>query len=93
MKIQFNKCDLNENIYKKFTYHSNNTITKSKYSIYITTDSISYLNDIKNLLGESEVAFGNYNTEVLSKNSKLYGISRYQMKAIEKGGKIYQITF
>ncbi len=67
-------------------------IIKSKNSIFITTDSISYLNDIKNIYLDNKNYLGKINMKILSNKDKYYGISRYQRKAIEKGGKIYQIT-
>lgn len=68
-------------------------IVKSKKSIYITTDSKTYLEDVVNLLRVRKNTLINYEFSILSKNHKLYGISRYQRKAIEKGGKIYLLTF
>ena len=64
-------------------------IIKTKNSIYITTDSESYLNDTKYLLDKHKSSLGDYRISVLSKNDQLFGISRYQRKAIEKGRKIY----
>lgn len=66
-----------------------NRIMKTKNSIYITTDSESYLNDTKYLLDKHKSSLGDYRISVLSKNDQLFGISRYQRKAIEKGRKIY----
>ena len=68
-------------------------LIKSKNQIYITTDSESYLQDMVSLLSEYEDSIGEYNVRVLSKNDEFYGISKYQRKAIEKGGRIYQLTF
>ena len=67
-------------------------IIKSENSIYITTDSRSYLNDIKDIFSENKDCLSTYDVKILSKNDKLYGISRYQRKAIEKGRNIYQLT-
>ena len=67
-------------------------IIKSKNSIYITTDSELYLQDMKNMINQNKDFFENYNISILSKNDELYGISRYQRKAIEKGRKIYLLT-
>ncbi len=68
-------------------------LIKSKNSIYITTDSESYFNDMNNLIIENRDSLGSHNVKILSENDELYGISRYQRKAIEKGEKIYQLTF
>ena len=67
-------------------------IIKLKDSIHITTDSETYLNYSENLLSQHKDIIENYSVSILSKNDKLYGISRYQRKAIEKGGKIYLLT-
>ena len=64
-----------------------------KKSIYMTTDSENYLNYLENLLRQQKEIIRNYSVSVLSKNDYLYGISRYQRKAIEKGGKIYLLSF
>ena len=64
-------------------------IIKEKNSIFMTTDSKSYFNDTKMLLNEHKVFFGDYSSRILRKDEELYGISRYQRKAIEKGRKIY----
>ena len=68
-------------------------IVKSKYSIYMTTDSECYLRDIERLLCKYEHLLGEYKINILSKNEELYGVSRYQRKAIEKGKNIYLLTF
>ena len=70
-----------------------NKIIKSKDSIYMTTDSIGYLRDTVNLLSEYKDSFGTFSLSKLKKNEELYGISKYQRKAIEKGGEIYLLTF
>ena len=69
-----------------------NEIIKSKNSIYMTTDSSSYLRDTVSLLSEHKDSFGTFSLSKLKKNEELYGISKYQRKAIEKGGKIYMLT-
>ena len=66
---------------------------KSRNSIYLTTDSETYLNDIQDILSKNKVHNGDYSMCILSKNDELYGISRYQRKAIKKGGNIYFIKF
>ena len=58
----------------------------------MTTDSKSYLKDTENLLIKHKKLFGDYNSRALSEYDDLYGISRYQRKAIEKGRKIYLLT-
>ncbi len=69
-----------------------NKITKSKNSIYMTTDSHDYFRDTVSLLNEYKDSFGTFSSSILKKNDELYGISKYQRKAIENGGKIYQLT-
>ena len=68
-------------------------LIKSKNSIYITTDSELYLKDMVSLISRHVGNIGTYDVRILSKNDRLYGISRYQRKAIEKGEKIYQLIF
>ncbi len=68
-------------------------VIKSKNSIYMTTDSECYLKDTKDLLSENEDYFGSYIQNTLTDKDELYGISRYQRKAIENGGKIYLLIF
>ena len=46
-----------------------------------------------NLITKHVGNIGTYDVRILSKNDRLYGISRYQRKAIEKGEKIYQLIF
>ncbi len=68
-------------------------ICKSKNSTFITTDSESYVRYVKNLLISNQGAVGDFQLRILSENDELYGISRYQNKAISKGNKIYLLTF
>ncbi len=68
-------------------------IVKLKNSTHVTTDSETYLNHSENLLSQHRDIVENYSVRILSKNDQLYGISRYQRKAIEKGKKIYLLTF
>ena len=68
-------------------------LIKSKNSIYVTTDSELYLKDMVSLITKHVGNIGTYDVRILSKNDRLYGISRYQRKAIEKGEKIYQLIF
>ena len=69
-----------------------NTV-KSKDSIYMTTDSELYISDTEELLNKHIDLFGDYTLSILSENDELYGISRYQRKAIKGGRKIYLLTF
>ena len=65
---------------------------KTKNSIYITTDSQKYFNDIKEILANNEDLLGHFSQRALTKKDILYDVSRYQRKAIKNGGKIYQLT-
>ena len=58
----------------------------------MTTDSPDYLRDTLSLLNEYKDSFGTFTSSVLKKNDELYGISKYQRKALEIGGKIYLLT-
>ena len=69
-----------------------NKITKSKNSIYMTTDSSDYMRDTVSLLNKYKDSLGTFSSSVLKKNDELYGISKYQRKALENGGKIYLLT-
>ena len=69
-----------------------NYVTKSKHSTKITTDSESYVESIKEIFHENKEFLDELKFEILNKNDELYGISRYQRKAIEKGQKIYLLT-
>jgi len=86
--------DINEhlNLIKKEYLDYLNKITKSKNSIYMTTDSSDYLRDTVSLLNEYKDSFGTFSSSILKKNDELYGISKYQRKALENGGKIYLLT-
>ena len=55
-------------------------IIKSSNSIYMTTDSKTYVEDIANLFFKHKDTIGSYYLSTLSKNDKLYAISRYQRK-------------
>ena len=68
-------------------------VIKSKDSIFMTTDSECYLKDTENLLINHKKIFGDFNISVISNTDRLYGISKYQRKAIEKGRKIYLLVF
>ena len=57
-----------------------------------TTDSESYVKAIRELSIYNQELIGEINIRLLNKNDVLYGISRYQRKAIKKGDKIYLIT-
>ena len=69
-----------------------NRIMKTKKSIYITTDSQRYYNEIRKILINNEDLLGDFNHRVLTNTDTLYDVSRYQRKAIKSGGKIYQLT-
>ena len=68
-------------------------IVKNKYSSYITTDSESYFNYINEIFISNSKIIHRNRSKILSKNDRLYGVSRYQRKAIKNGKKIYQLTF
>ena len=68
-------------------------VIKSKNSIYMTTDSELYLKDTLNLINEYKDYIKNYRCKALNEKHQLYGISRYQLKAIRDGKKIYLLTF
>ena len=68
-------------------------IVKKKYASYITTDSESYFNSINEIFSSNSKIIHKNKNKVLSMKDKLYGISRYQRKAIKNGKKIYQLTF
>ncbi len=68
-------------------------VVKNKYSSYITTDSESYFNYINEIFSSNSNLIHENKNKILSKNDKLYGVSRYQRKAIKNGKKIYQLTF
>ena len=61
-------------------------------SIFITTDSVNYLQHVRDVLNSNENLRENYKIKTLSNDDKLYRISRYQRKAIEMGKNIYLIT-
>ncbi len=67
-------------------------IIKKENSIFITTDSPNYLKAMQHTFIENKKNLGDIKIKILTKKDKLYGISKYQRKAIEKGGKIYQVT-
>ncbi len=64
-------------------------LIKSSNSIFITTDSKDYIENIENILKLYRNELGNFNISILSSKDELYGISRYQRKAIKKDKKIY----
>ena len=59
----------------------------------MTTDSETFLSYTENLLNQHKGFVGNYSVNTLVKNDELYGISRYQRKAIEKGRDIFLLKF
>ena len=104
--IQSNSVDkiyiLNPDPWKKKRHHKRrlisadnlklfNKVIKSNKSIYITTDSKDYLKSIKEISKTNREFFGILDIEILSDSNCLYGVSRYQRKAIENGGKIYLV--
>ena len=50
------------------------------------------MRDTVSLLNEHKDSFGTFSSSILNKNDELYGISKYQRKALENGGKIYLLT-
>ncbi len=69
-----------------------NKIVKKTKSTYVTTDSQSYVRDVEDLFRNHASELGDLELSILSNKDKLYGISRYQKKAIEKGDQIYLLT-
>tara|TARA_Y100000816_G_C26107346_1_gene588913 strand:+ start:90 stop:836 length:747 start_codon:yes stop_codon:yes gene_type:complete len=66
-------------------------VTKAIRSVYITTDSNEYLESIKKIYEINKNFYGSFDYSTLAKSDLLYGISRYQRKAIKKGRKLYLI--
>ena len=60
--------------------------------IFSNANSESYVKAIRELSIYNQELIGEINIRLLNKNDVLYGISRYQRKAIKKGDKIYLIT-
>ena len=69
-----------------------NHVTKYKHSIKITTDSVSYVEAIQEIFNKKKEFLDELKFKILNKSDDLYGISRYQRKAIEKGQNIYLLT-
>lgn len=69
-----------------------NHVTKYKHSIKITTDSASYVEAIQEIFNKKKEFLDELKFKILNKSDDLYGISRYQRKAIEKGQNIYLLT-
>jgi len=70
-----------------------NNLIKTKSCIYITTDSKIYFEDIKKQIYVNDVElYKECEMRTLSTYDKLYGVSKYQRKAIEIKGKIYLIS-
>ena len=57
-------------------------IVKNKYASYITTDSESYFNYINEIFSSNSKIIHENKNKILSKNDRLYGVSRYKRKAI-----------
>ena len=66
-------------------------IIKTKGSIYLTTDSNDYIQSIQKIFKNNSKIFSFPEIGLLSKNDELFGISRYQRKAIKNGGNIYLV--
>ena len=54
---------------------------------------MDYLRNIENLLSENKQSLGTYDLRAMSNNEQLFAISKYQRRALEKGGTIYQLVF
>ena len=67
-------------------------IVTNKDSILITTDSESYLDYIHEIYKDNKKVLGNINLDILAKGHHLYGVSKYQRKAIKNQEKIFLIT-
>lgn len=70
-----------------------NKIIKKKNCISFTTDAEQYFISVLNILNQYKKYFLNKKFKILTNTDKLFGVSRYQRKAINEGRKIYQITF
>ena len=68
------------------------TIIINKDSVFITTDSESYIKYIFNIFETNKSKIGKIQIKTLTNSDSLYGVSRYQRKAIKNGSKIYLLT-
>ena len=64
---------------------------KKNCSIVITTDSLDYYEYIVSMFKNKDLIFRTMEHEELKTTDKLYGISTYQRKAINRNEKIYKI--
>ncbi len=64
---------------------------KNGGNIMITTDSMSYYSHISDVLKNKEIEFKKIEKNSLSLGDRLYNISKYQKKGIDKGRKIHLV--
>ena len=64
---------------------------KKNCSIVVTTDSLDYYEYIVSILKNKDLIFRKIEHGELKTTDKLYGISSYQRKAINKNAKIYKV--
>ena len=64
---------------------------KKNCSIVVTTDSIDYYEYIVSIFKNNDLIFSKMEHEELKTTDKLYGISSYQRKAINRSAKIYKV--
>ena len=66
---------------------------KKNRSIVVTTDSSDYYEFIVSIFKNKDLIFRKIKHEELKTSDKLYGISSYQRKAINRNAKIYKVEF
>ena len=64
---------------------------KKNCSIVVTTDSVDYYEYIVSIFKNKDLTFRKMEHEELKTTDKLYGISSYQRKAINRKAKIYKV--
>ena len=64
---------------------------KKNCSIVVTTDSLDYYEYIISIFKNKDLTFRKMEHEELKTTDKLYGISSYQRKAINRNDKIYKV--
>lgn len=64
---------------------------KKNCSIIVTTDSLDYYEYIVSIFKNKDLIFRNMEYKELKISDKLYGISSYQRKAINRNDKIYKV--
>ena len=64
---------------------------KKNCSIVVTTDSLDYYEYIVSIFKNKDLIFRKIEHEELKATDKLYGISYYQRKAINRNAKIYKV--